>query len=81
MALEKEASQLKSQLQRLQAEKADLLAIISELHIKLNTASAEDSFVEIAMTVSEGRKKNTVRETEHTDRNFGSSLVLFFLQT
>lgn len=81
MALEKEASQLKSQLQRLQAEKADLLAIISELHIKLNTASAEDSFVEIAMTVSEGRKKNRVRETEHTDRNFGSSLVLFFLQT
>ncbi|KFQ51333.1 Optineurin, partial [Nestor notabilis] len=71
-ALEKEASQLKSQLQRLQAEKADLLAIISELHIKLNVASAEDSFVEIAMNVSEGRKKNTVREMEHTDRNFGS---------
>ncbi|NXE79057.1 OPTN protein, partial [Cochlearius cochlearius] len=58
-APEKEARQLKSQVQRLQAEKADLLAIISELQVKLNI-SAEDSFVEIGMNVSEGNKKNTV---------------------
>ncbi|XP_010214173.1 PREDICTED: optineurin-like, partial [Tinamus guttatus] len=45
---EKAARQLKSQVLRLQAEKADLLAIISELQVKLNNA-AEDSFVEIAM--------------------------------
>ncbi|XP_040451578.1 optineurin isoform X3 [Falco naumanni] len=48
---EKEARQLKSQVQRLQAEKADLLAIISELQVKLNISSAEDSFVEIGMNV------------------------------
>ncbi|NWS79459.1 OPTN protein, partial [Toxostoma redivivum] len=50
MAPEKEVKQLKSQVQRLQAEKADLLAIISELQVKLNI-SAEDSFVEIGMNV------------------------------
>ncbi|XP_054033991.1 optineurin [Dryobates pubescens] len=52
MAPEKEARLLKSQVQRLQAEKADLLAIISELQVKLNI-SAEDSFVEIGMTEGE----------------------------
>ncbi|KGL91606.1 Optineurin, partial [Charadrius vociferus] len=60
VAPEKEVRQLKSQVQRLQAEKADLLAIISELQVKLNISSAEDSFVEIGMNVSEGNKKNTV---------------------
>ncbi|NWW43376.1 OPTN protein, partial [Pedionomus torquatus] len=60
MAPEKEVRQLKSQVQRLQAEKADLLAIISELQVKLNVSSAEDSFVEIRMNVSEGNKKPTV---------------------
>ncbi|KFV53829.1 Optineurin, partial [Gavia stellata] len=60
MAPEKETRQLKSQVQRLQAEKADLLAIISELQVKLNISSAEDSFVEIGMNVSEGNKKNRV---------------------
>ncbi|XP_053798560.1 optineurin isoform X2 [Vidua chalybeata] len=52
MAPEKEVRQLKSQVQRLQAEKADLLAIISELQVKLNI-SAEDSFVEIGMNEGE----------------------------
>ncbi|KFP30912.1 Optineurin, partial [Colius striatus] len=56
VAPEKEVRQLKSQVQRLQAEKADLLAIISELQVKLNMCSAEDSFVEIGMNVSEGNK-------------------------
>ncbi|NXU71744.1 OPTN protein, partial [Oreotrochilus melanogaster] len=59
-APEKAVRQLKSQVQRLQAEKADLLAIISELQVKLNISSADDSFVEIGMNVSEGNKKNTV---------------------
>ncbi|KFP00324.1 Optineurin, partial [Calypte anna] len=57
-APEKAVRQLKSQVQRLQAEKADLLAIISELQVKLNISSADDSFVEIGMNVSEGNKKN-----------------------
>lgn len=59
-APEKEARQLKSKVQRLQAEKADLLAIISELQVKLNIASAEDSFVEIGMNVSKGNKMDMV---------------------
>ncbi|NXA01643.1 OPTN protein, partial [Nesospiza acunhae] len=59
LAPEKEVRQLKSQVQRLQAEKADLLAIISELQVKLNI-SAEDSFVEIGMNVSKGNNRSTV---------------------
>ncbi|NWV10293.1 OPTN protein, partial [Ptilonorhynchus violaceus] len=59
MASEKEGRHLKSQVQRLQAEKADLLAIISELQVKLNI-SAEDSFVEIGMIVSKGNKRSAV---------------------
>ncbi|NXH02501.1 OPTN protein, partial [Loxia leucoptera] len=56
VAPEKEVRQLKSQVQRLQAEKADLLAIISELQVKLNI-SAEDSFVEIGMNVNKKSKE------------------------
>ncbi|KAM4746940.1 optineurin isoform 2-T2 [Rhinophrynus dorsalis] len=41
------SKQLKSQLLRLQAEKADLLGIISELQLKLGSCSSEDSFIEI----------------------------------
>ncbi|NXB39516.1 OPTN protein, partial [Eulacestoma nigropectus] len=68
VAPEKEVRQLKSQVQRLQAEKADLLAIISELQVKLNI-SAEDSFVEIGMnTLKEERKKNRIRVVDETQR-------------
>ncbi|XP_010014741.1 PREDICTED: optineurin [Nestor notabilis] len=74
-ALEKEASQLKSQLQRLQAEKADLLAIISELHIKLNVASAEDSFVEIAM--NEGEMKRTAKEHQENSGEMTSNVAVY----
>lgn len=50
--MEQEVEHLKIQVMRLQAEKADLLGIISELQLKLNSgASSEDSFVEIRMTV------------------------------
>nr|XP_060634216.1 optineurin-like isoform X1 [Anolis sagrei ordinatus] len=44
-----ELEQLKMQVTKLQAEKADLVAIISELQLKLNSTTAEDSFVEIRM--------------------------------
>lgn len=51
--MEQEVEQLKTQVARLQAEKADLLGIVSELQLKLNLGgSSEDSFVEIRMTVS-----------------------------
>lgn len=51
---EQEVEQLKSQVARLQAEKADLLGIVSELQLKLNShGSSEDSFVEIRMAEGE----------------------------
>ena len=51
--VEQEVEQLKTQVARLQAEKADLLGIVSELQLKLNSrGSSEDSFVEIRMAVS-----------------------------
>ncbi|KAM9581601.1 optineurin isoform 1-T1 [Guaruba guarouba] len=74
-ALKKEVSQLKSQMQRLQAEKADLLAIISELHLKLNTASPEDSFVEIAMT--EGEMKRTAKEHQENSGEMTSNVAAY----
>uniref|UniRef100_A0A8C8RVJ6 Optineurin n=1 Tax=Pelusios castaneus TaxID=367368 RepID=A0A8C8RVJ6_9SAUR len=48
-----EIKQLKTQMLRLQAEKADLLAIVSELQLKLSVPLTEDSFVEIRMNESE----------------------------
>lgn len=47
-----ELEQLRMQVVKLQAEKADLVAIISELQLKLNIGT-DDSFVEIRMHVSE----------------------------
>ena len=50
--VEQEVEHLKIQVMRLRAEKADLLGIVSELQLKLNSGgSSEDSFVEIRMTV------------------------------
>uniref|UniRef100_A0A8D1F8A7 Optineurin n=1 Tax=Sus scrofa TaxID=9823 RepID=A0A8D1F8A7_PIG len=51
---EQEVEQLKTQVARLQAEKADLLGIVSELQLKLNSGGpSEDSFVEIRMAEGE----------------------------
>ncbi|KAB0407078.1 hypothetical protein E2I00_018050, partial [Balaenoptera physalus] len=50
---EQEVEQLKTQVARLQAEKVDLLGIISELQLKLNSDGCEDSFVEIRMAEGE----------------------------
>ncbi|XP_074214302.1 optineurin isoform X1 [Camelus bactrianus] len=51
---EQEAEQLKAQVTRLQAEKADLLGIVSELQLKLSSdGPSEDSFVEIGMAEGE----------------------------
>ncbi|XP_074873985.1 optineurin isoform X2 [Carettochelys insculpta] len=59
-----EIKQLKTQVVRLRAEKADLLAIISELQLKLNVPLTEDSFVEIRM--SEGEPNVSVKENQDT---------------
>ncbi|KAJ6666436.1 hypothetical protein lerEdw1_000711 [Lerista edwardsae] len=59
--LEQELEQLKTQVMKLQAEKADLVAIVSELQLKLNSTATEDSFVEIKMHEGEangGLKEN-----------------------
>ncbi|XP_065705088.1 optineurin isoform X3 [Patagioenas fasciata] len=74
MAPEKEARQLKSQVQRLQAEKADLLAIISELQVKLNI-SAEDSFVEIGM--NEGGINRTPKENQENSGEMTSNIAVY----
>uniref|UniRef100_A0A8V0XTL2 Optineurin n=1 Tax=Gallus gallus TaxID=9031 RepID=A0A8V0XTL2_CHICK len=73
---EKEARQLKSKVQRLQAEKADLLAIISELQVKLNIASAEDSFVEIGMNEEVNR---TARENQDNSSEMASNIAVYIL--
>ncbi|XP_065409367.1 optineurin isoform X3 [Chrysemys picta bellii] len=62
-----ETKQLKTQLLRLQAEKADLLAIVSELQLKLNVPSTEDSFVEIRM--SEGESNAALKENQDVANN------------
>ncbi|XP_063253105.1 optineurin isoform X2 [Prinia subflava] len=73
-APEKELRQLKSQVQRLQAEKADLLAIISELQVKLNI-SAEDSFVEIGM--NEGEINRTAKEHQENSGEIPSDVAVY----
>ncbi|OXB77734.1 UNVERIFIED_CONTAM: hypothetical protein H355_011998 [Colinus virginianus] len=73
-APEKEARQLKSKVQRLQAEKADLLAIISELQLKLNIASAEDSFVEIGMNEEVNR---TAKENQDNSSEMASNIAVY----
>ncbi|XP_065504439.1 optineurin isoform X2 [Caloenas nicobarica] len=74
VAPEKEVRQLKSQVQRLQAEKADLLAIISELQVKLNI-SAEDSFVEIGM--NEGGINRTTKENQENSDEMTSNVAVY----
>ncbi|KAM8821368.1 optineurin [Eudromia elegans] len=71
---EKEARQLKSQVLRLQAEKADLLAIISELQVKLSNA-AEDSFVEIAM--HEGEMYRPAKENQDNSGEITSNAAIY----
>ncbi|CAH7295974.1 optineurin [Phodopus roborovskii] len=63
--LEQEVEQLKIQVMRLQAEKADLLGIVSELQLKLNSSgSSEDSFVEIRM--AEGEAEGAMKEMKNS---------------
>ncbi|XP_062990339.1 optineurin isoform X3 [Elgaria multicarinata webbii] len=57
-----ELEQLKTQVMKLQAEKADLVAIISELQLKLNSSTTEDSFVEIRM--QEGEVNGALKENQ-----------------
>ncbi|XP_027694581.1 optineurin isoform X1 [Vombatus ursinus] len=60
---DQEMEQLKTQVTRLQAEKADLLGIVSELQLKLNIGSSEDSFVEIRM--AEGDETGALKEIKN----------------
>ncbi|GAB1285941.1 Optineurin [Apodemus speciosus] len=63
--VEQEVEHLKIQVMRLQAEKADLLGIVSELQLKLNSGgSTEDSFVEIRMT--EGETEGAMKEMKNS---------------
>ncbi|XP_037702147.1 optineurin isoform X2 [Choloepus didactylus] len=60
--LEQVMEQLKAQVARLQAEKADLLGIVSELQLKLGLGR-EDSFIEINIT--EGEAEGAVKEIKN----------------
>ncbi|XP_014804626.1 PREDICTED: optineurin isoform X2 [Calidris pugnax] len=79
VAPEKEVRQLKSQVQRLQAEKADLLAIISELQVKLNISSAEDSFVEIG--INEGEISRTAKDHQENSGEMTSNIAVYMSKT
>nr|XP_033814913.1 optineurin [Geotrypetes seraphini]XP_033814914.1 optineurin [Geotrypetes seraphini]XP_033814915.1 optineurin [Geotrypetes seraphini] len=72
-----ELEHLKAQVVRLQAEKADLLTIISELQLKVNLGSSEDSFVEIRM--AEGEETST--STASKDNAGQSELVSYVKST
>ncbi|XP_053319243.1 optineurin [Spea bombifrons] len=64
------SQQLKTQVSRLQAEKADLLGIISELQLKLSSCSSEDSFVEIRIAEKEtvlGPKEDQTNTSDEND--------------
>ncbi|XP_013376900.1 PREDICTED: optineurin isoform X2 [Chinchilla lanigera] len=62
---EQAVKQLKAQVARLQDEKADLLGIVSELQLKLNSSgSSEDSFVEIRM--AEGEAEGAIKEIKNS---------------
>ncbi|KAM6037451.1 optineurin-like [Chlamydotis macqueenii] len=74
MAPEKEMRQLISQVQWLQAEKANMLGIISDLQVKLNI-SAEDSFVEIGM--NEGEINRTAKEHQENSGEMTSNIDIY----
>lgn len=61
--------QLNMHLLRLQTEKADLLAIISELQVKLSSCSSEDSFVEIRIAEKENRSGQIEDNPENSEKN------------
>ncbi|XP_068132234.1 optineurin [Hyperolius riggenbachi] len=57
--------QMKAQIVRLQAEKADLLGIISELQVKLSSCASEDSFVEINIAGREAGAESNDSNADH----------------
>ncbi|MEE6481557.1 hypothetical protein FKM82_012902 [Ascaphus truei] len=74
-----EPSQLKTQVGRLQTEKADLLAIISELQLKLNICSSEDSFVEIR--IAEHEVDESLKEGKSDDGQVNQELIAYRTKT
>ncbi|KAM4678217.1 optineurin isoform 2-T3 [Discoglossus pictus] len=56
--------QVKAQVLRLQAEKADLLGIVSELQLKLSNYASEDSFVEVRFAENEASGETKPEKTD-----------------
>ncbi|MEE6481560.1 hypothetical protein FKM82_012902 [Ascaphus truei] len=75
----KQSNQLKTQVGRLQTEKADLLAIISELQLKLNICSSEDSFVEIR--IAEHEVDESLKEGKSDDGQVNQELIAYRTKT
>ncbi|XP_078275579.1 optineurin isoform X1 [Rhinoraja longicauda] len=67
--VEQDVQQLKAQIHRLQTEKADLVAMNSELLVKLGAASSNDSFVEIRMVEAMDNAELKPKELEGKDAN------------
>ncbi|XP_075064752.1 optineurin [Mixophyes fleayi] len=67
--------QLKAQLLRLQAEKADLLGMISELQIKLSSCASDDSFVEIR--IAEKEVGAELKENKVDDRASNHDIISY----
>lgn len=68
--------QMKAQIVRLQAEKADLLGIISELQVKLSSCASEDSFVEIRIA-GKGPETNEVKESKAEDNTAHPEMITY----
>ncbi|XP_077354894.1 optineurin [Festucalex cinctus] len=70
-----EMDALRAQLSRLQAEKNDLVALNSELQLKANQNSCENSFIEIITTSDEGgvSMKGATESGKHPDASVTAS--------
>ncbi|XP_048448870.1 optineurin-like, partial [Rhincodon typus] len=62
--MEQDIQQLKALVSRLQTEKADLVAMNSELLLKLGAPSSDDSFVEIRMEAADDGELKAAKEMQ-----------------
>ncbi|XP_036373763.1 optineurin isoform X1 [Megalops cyprinoides] len=65
-----EVEVLKAQIARLQAEKSDLVAMNSELQLKMGKGSPDDSFIEIR--IAQEGEMNMTKDLPHSRKDSGS---------
>uniref|UniRef100_H3A890 Optineurin n=1 Tax=Latimeria chalumnae TaxID=7897 RepID=H3A890_LATCH len=74
-AVEQDVEQLKALVVRLQAEKADLVAMNSELQVKLGAESPEDSFVQIR--IAEREENEEMKATRNVQNQLSDPAAVF----